>query len=294
MTRERLVVALSGAGGFLGRALVPRLEAARHTAIALPRALGALPAVDAVVHLAGESIGGFWTARKRREIRASRVEGTRRLVERMRDLARPPRVFVCASAAGYYGHRPGEVLDEEAAPGRGFRSEVCLAWEDEARRAEALGVRTVFLRLGTVLDPEGGYLAAILPFLRLGLCFILGRWSDRFSWISREDALRLVEFCLQDDSVSGPVNATAPRSATQKELALALADLAGRHVLGRLPRRVLRLALGELARAFIDSQDVRPRKAMEGGFQFRHPDIASLVGSLDRDLFELRRRHALA
>lgn len=156
MTGERLVVAVSGAAGFLGRALVPRLEAARHTGIALARALGALPAADAVVHLAGESIAGLWTPRNRSAIRESRVEGTRRIVERMGDLRRPPRVFICASAAGYYGHRPGEILDEEAGPGRGFRSEVCLAWEREARRAEALGVRTVVLHLGTVLDPGGG------------------------------------------------------------------------------------------------------------------------------------------
>lgn len=273
--KRGLVVGLTGASGFLGRPLAARLAAAGHTVVPIPRDLGALPGVDALVHLAGESVAGLWTARKRRAILESRVEGTRRLVERMRDLERAPAVFVSASATGIYGHRPGEALDDDAAPGRGFRSDVCRAWEAEARAAEKFGVRTVLLRFGSVLDPEGGYFGRMIPFLRRGLCFVLGRTSDRFPWISREDAVRLVEFALATPGLGGPVNAVAPRAATQEEFARAAAALFRRHVLGRVPRRVLRALLGEFARAFIDSQDVRPAKALRHGFVFRHPNLAA-------------------
>jgi len=286
VNRGGLVVAMTGAGGFIGRALARRLEGAGHTVVPLPRELGTLPGADAIVHLGGESIAGLWTARKRRAILESRVAGTRRLVERMGALPLRPRVFVCASATGIYGHRPGEVLDEDAGAGRGFRSDVCLAWEAEALRAEALGVRTVLLRFGTVLDPAGGYLAKLLPLWRHGLCFVVGRARDRFAWISREDAVRLIEFAVNDEALRGPVNAVAPRAATQAELARVAAQAAGRHVVGRLPRRVLRFALGEFARAFTDSQDVRPRRVLSRGFAFLHVDVGSL--------FPERRPHALA
>lgn len=289
-----MLIGITGARGFLGAPLARRCIEAGHTTVPLPREIGLLPEVDVVVHLAGESIAGLWTPRKRAAILESRVEGTRRLVERMRTVRHRPRVFICASAAGYYGHRPGEALDEDSPPGRGFRSEVCLEWEAEARRAEELGIRTVTLRLATVLDPAGGFLGAMLPLLRTGLCFVLGRTSDRFSWIGREDALRLVELCIADDSIRGPLNASAPRAATQKEFAHALAAAAGRHVLGRLPRRLLRLTLGEFARAFIDHQDVRPAKALQRGFRFRHPDLPGLFRALGLQSSETGRRHALA
>ncbi len=278
--RRRLVIGLTGASGFLGRPLAARLAAAGHSVVPLPREMGALPGVDALVHLAGESVAGLWTARKRRAILESRVEGTRRLVLRMRGLGRPPAVFVSASATGIYGHRPGEILDDDALPGAGFRSDVCRAWEAEARAAEALGVRTVLLRFGSVLDPGGGYLGKMAPLLRRGFCFVLGRGSDRFPWISREDATRLVEFAIETPGLSGPVNAVAPRTATQKEFARAAAALFRRHVLGRVPRRVLRALLGEFARAFIDSQDVRPAKALRHGFVFQHPDLGTWTPSL--------------
>lgn len=260
------VIGITGAGGFLGRALSRRLAGAGHTVVPVPRAPGLLPRFDALVHLAGENVAGLWTRGKRRRILESRTGGTRRLVSRMREA--PPGVFLCASAAGYYGHRPGEVLDENAPPGRGFRPGVCVAWEREARAAEALGVRTVLLRFGTVLDPSGGYLGRMLPFLRRGLCFVLGRPRDRFSWVSLEDAVRFVAFALERPSLRGPVNVTAPRALTQGEFARTVARWLGRRVLGRLPRSALRLALGELASAFVDWQDVRPVRARAEGFRF--------------------------
>ena len=271
---NRLVVGITGAGGFLGRPLAHRLARAGHTVVPLPRALGALPALDALVHLAGESVAGLWTARKRRLILESRVEGTRRLVSRMRDLGRRPRVFLSASAAGFYGHRPGERLTEDSGPGWGFRPQVCLAWEAEARAAETLGIRTVLLRFATVLDPSGGFLGAMAPFLRRRMCFVLGRAGDPFPWISLEDAIGAIEFCIRTTAIRGPVNLAAPCVPTQADFARTLSAWLGRPVVGRLPRTLLRIALGEFATAMTDSQEVVPEKLLRHAFEFRHPELA--------------------
>ncbi len=271
--KRDLVVAVTGSHGFVGSALVARLRAQGHTVIPLPREIGLLPGCDVLIHLAGENPAGLWTARTRRDIYASRVLGTRRLVSRLRDAVSMPKAFLCASATGFYGHRPGEPLDEDSTPGRGFRAETCLDWEHEALQAEDLGMRTIRLRFGAILDPSGGYLGRMMPFLRHGLCFVLGDPADRFAWISLEDALRMIEFAMRNESVSGPLNVTAPVAATQGAFARVAADLAGRRVLGRLRAGVLRTALGPLASALVDVQDVAPAKALQEGFGHVHPTL---------------------
>jgi len=271
--KKDLVIAVTGSYGFVGSALVARLRAQGHTVIPLPREIGLLPGCDALIHLAGESPAGLWTPRTRQAIYASRVLGTRRLVSRLRDAVSMPKVFLCASATGFYGHRPGEALDETSTPGRGFRAETCLDWEFEALKAEELGIRTVRLRFGSVLDPSGGYLGRMMPFLRHGLCFVLGDPDDRFAWISLEDAMRMIEFAMRHDAVSGPLNVTAPVAATQGAFARAAAELAGRRVLGRLRAGVLRTALGPLASALVDVQDVAPARALQEGFGHVHPTL---------------------
>lgn len=280
--KKDLVIAVTGSHGFVGSALVVRLRAAGHTVIPLPREIGQLPGCDALIHLGGASPAGFWTARRRRSIHASRVLGTRRLVGRLRDAVSLPKVFLCASAVGYYGHRPGEPLDESSAPGRGFRAETCAAWEAEARKAEELGVRTVRLRFGNVLDPSGGYLGRMLPLLRRGLCFVLGDPGDRFAWISLEDALRMIEFAMRTESIRGPLNVVAPVAATQGAFARAAADLAGRRVLGRLRGGLLRATLGPLASAIVDVQDVAPARALQEGFGHVHPTLQFWKASLEK------------
>ena len=271
--KKDLVIAVTGSHGFVGSALVARLRGAGHTVIPLPREIGLLPGCDVLIHLGGSSPAGLWTARKRRAIHAGRVLGTRRLVGRLRDAVTLPKVFLCASAVGYYGHRPGEPLEETSAPGRGFRAETCVAWEAEARNAEALGIRTVLLRFGNVLDPAGGYLGRMLPLLRHGFCFVLGDPGDRFAWISLEDALRMIEFAMRNDGVRGPLNVVAPVAATQGAFARAAADLAGRRVIGRLRSGLLRAALGPLASAMVDVQDVAPARALQEGFGHVHPTL---------------------
>jgi uncharacterized protein (TIGR01777 family) len=269
---------MTGSSGFLGRALTRRLWEAGHTVVPVSREPGLLPEVEAVVHLAGESIGGRWTARRRRAILESRVEGTRRLVERMRAMDCRPRVFLCASGAGFYGDRPGETLDEESGPGQGFRSEVCLAWEAEARRAESLGIRTAMLRFGAILDPSGGYLGKLLPWYRRGFSFIFGCSADPLAWVGLEDAVRFVDFALSH-AVEGPINVVAPERATQEEFAQLLAASTGHRLIGELPRWVLRGVLGELARALTDRQNLLPAKALRQSFHFRQDLLAACLSS---------------
>lgn len=271
-----MIVAVTGTSGFLGRALSRHLRAAGVTVVPVYRDPGRLPNVDAVVHLAGESIGGRWTPRRRRAILESRVGGTRRLVDRMEGMGDRPRVLLCASGTGIYGDRPGETLTEESSPGNGFRTEVCLAWEAEARRAAALGVRTAMLRFGAILHPAGGLLGRLLPWHRRGICFVLGDASAPVPWIGREDAVRLIEFCL-DKPLEGPVNAISPEPTTQEELARLLAASQGRRLSGRFPRWALRLALGELARAVTDRQHVVPFKALRHGFSFRQDLLSACL-----------------
>ena len=268
-----MLIAITGSGGFVGRALSKRLHEAGHTVVPVPREICLLPNVDAVVHLAGESIAGRWTARRRRAVLESRVEGTRRLVERMGRSHPRPRVFLSASGCGYYGDRPGETLDEASGPGRGFRSEVCIAWEREARRAESLGIRTAVLRFGSILDPGGGYLGKLLPWFRRGFAFVLGGALDPFPWVGLGDAVRFVEFCLEHP-IEGPVNVTSPEETTQEEFTRLLAAASAHRLRGRIPRWALRLGLGELARALIDRQRVTPAQALRHRFVFRQ-DLAS-------------------
>jgi uncharacterized protein (TIGR01777 family) len=282
--RKDLVIAVSGSHGFVGSALCARFRAQGHTVIPVPREIGLLPGCDVLIHLAGESPSGYWTSRKRRAIYASRVLGTRRLVSRLRDAVSLPQVFLCASATGFYGHRPGQALDETSGPGRGFRSDTCVDWEAEAMKAEEIGIRTVRLRFGTILDPSGGYLGRMLPLLRRGLCFVLGDPEDRFSWISLEDALRMTEFAMRRDSVRGPINVVAPVAATQGAFARAAAAIAGRRVIGQLRAGLLRAGLGELASAIVDIQDVAPAKALQEGFGHVHPTLQYWTSWVDPNL----------
>lgn len=271
-----MLIAMTGTSGFLGSALSRRLWEAGHTVVPVSREPGALPNVDAVVHLGGASIAGRWTPARRRAILESRIEGTRRLVDRMRHAERRPRVFLCASGAGYYGDRPGERLDEDSGPGRGFRTEVCLAWEAEARAAAALGIRTAMLRFGAILGPGGGYLGKLLPWFRRGFSFVLGREEDPLAWIGLEDAVGLIAFCLEQP-VEGPVNGVSPEPVTQGEFAHLLAAGVGRRLKGRIPGWMLRLGLGELSRALLDRQNVLPAKALQQGFLFRQDFLAACL-----------------
>lgn len=286
-------ILVTGASGFIGSALMARLENSGHRVMPLRRAaagsvsgptwdpdagqvgLGAAGALDAVVHLAGETIAQRWTRAAKERIRASRVDATRLLCEALARLPHPPRVLVCASATGFYGDRGEAGPDERSDPGKGFLPEVCQAWEAAAEPARQRGIRVVHLRLGIVLARHGGALAKMLPAFRLGLGGRLGTGRQYWSWIALEDLLRVVELALRDERLSGPVNAVSPGPVTNAEFTKALARALRRPACLPVPAFAVNCLFGEMGReALLASARVRPARLLECGFEFRFPELA--------------------
>ena len=244
----------------------------------------ALEGRDAVVHLAGENVAQRWTASAKRAIRESRVIATRHLVEGLRECGTGrPSLLVSASAIGYYGAHREEPLDEEAPAGHDFLAEVCLAWETQARMAEDLGVRTVQVRTGVVLDPRGGALAKMLPPFRLGLGGPVAGGAQYVSWIHVDDLVAIVRTALADERWSGPVNGTAPEPLTNHELARALGRALHRPALLPVPGAALRMLYGEMAQIVTTGARVLPAKPLMLGYEFRHPQLEqALRAALDQ------------
>lgn len=266
-----MIVTLTGASGFIGRALAERLAAAGHQVQPFSlRSPQALKVCDALIHLAGEPIAQRWTPEAKRRIRESRIEGTRRLIGA---LPAPPRVFICSSAVGFYGSRGDEVLTEASAPGTGFLAELCVEWERAADEAYALGTRVVKLRTGMVLGPRGGALQKMLPAFRLGAGGRLGSGRQWMPWIHLDDLLRLIEFALGHDGVSGPLNAVVQNPVTNREFTAALAHALRRPAVVAMPAFLLKILFGEMACVLLDSQRAIPRAALDAGFEFRHPEL---------------------
>jgi uncharacterized protein len=294
----RLRVAVSGASGLLGRALLPFLTTGGHEILRLIRgrhppaqAPGEvywdlrtgriesekLEGLDAVVHLAGENIAARWTNQRKRRIRESRAIGTRFLCEALARLRRPPKVLVTASAVGIYGNRGDEVLTEAsatlAAP-PDFLVEVCREWEAATEPARAAGIRVVMTRFGLILSPSGGLLERMLPPLRAGLGGPLGTGRQWMSWISIDDVVGAIHHAIMTEALSGPVNTTAPQPVINREFTATLARVLGRPALIRVPAPALRLALGEMGEvAVLGSARVVPERLTQAGYRFRHPAL---------------------
>lgn len=270
-------IAVTGASGFIGRALVERLRAAGHEITSLyVRKLGAVEPVEAVVHLAGEPVAQRWTAKARQRIRASRVDGTLQLVNSLANLDPRPSVLVSASAVGYYGPRGEEALTESSEPGSDFLASVCAEWERTAERAALLGMRVARLRIGMVLGRGGGALARMLPIFRLGLGGPLASGRQWMSWIHRGDLVSLIEFALTT-GLSGAVNATAPNPVRNSEFTAELAGLLHRPAFLPVPAFALRMAYGEMASVLLASQRVLPSAAQAAGFRFRYPELPAAL-----------------
>ena len=303
-------ILVSGGTGLVGTRLVPALGQAGYDVEVLSRDPGrardglpdevdvtawdgrarppaaSLEAADAVVHLAGEPVVGRWTAAKRTAIRDSRVLGTRALVDGLLAAKRPPKVLLSASAVGYYGDRGPAVLDEEAGPGVGFLSEVCVSWEREANRAAA-AARVVSLRIGLVLDPAGGALGNLLLPFRLGLGGRVAAGDQWWPWVHADDLVRLILWALAEPELSGPLNACAPQPVTQSEFAQALGRALRRPTWLPLPGALLRVGLGGMATELLASRRAIPARAQAGGFTFDFPRVedalADLVGGSNRE-----------
>ncbi|TDA70320.1 MAG: TIGR01777 family protein [Clostridia bacterium] len=241
----------------------------------------ALQDVQAVVNLAGENIGaGRWTVARKERIIASRREVTRNLVLSIAGSGERPRVLVNASAVGYYGPRGDEEVTEEDAPGDDFLARVCRAWEEEARRAEDLGLRVVTLRFGLVLARQGGSLPRLVRPFRLFLGGPLGSGRQWVSWVHLADALGLVRLALEEEGLAGPLNVTAPQPVRMEELARILGRVLGRPCSLRLPAGVLRLALGEMAEMLLTGQRVLPERALRASYSFRYPGLEAALRDL--------------
>lgn len=296
MKHEKRVL-VTGGTGFVGHRLQSALVASGHTLTVVTRSperhrtarsgveyaawLPDLARHQAVVHLAGEPLfDRRWNAAVKAEIRASRVDSTRRLVEAMRAAATRPEVFVCASAVGYYGDRGDEQLTESAAPGSTYLAEVCQAWEAEARRAEELGVRVVRVRIGVVLGAGGGALARLLLPFKLGVGGPIGSGAQWFPWIHRSDLCDLIVRAVDDPSISGALNGVAPEPVTNRDFARALGRALHRPAFLPTPAFALRLALGEVTDVLLESQRCVPHAAQAAGFQFRFPGIDAALADI--------------
>lgn len=296
MSKQNQKIAVSGATGLVGGALIPSLKAAGHATLTLSRRnagagsvlwdpekglipLGALEGVDTVVHLAGENIAGSrWTAAVKQRIRSSRVEGTRNLVKSLALIKTPPKTLVCASAIGFYGHRGEERLDESSMVGSGYLSDVCKEWESEAQEAEKLGLRVVRLRIGVVLSKKGGALAKMLLPFKLGVGGIIGSGKQYWSWIGLNDLVRVISFCVENEAISGAVNAVSPNPMTNYDFTKAVGAVLHRPTIFPMPAFAAKLALGEMADdLLLSSIRVEPHKLQSLGFQFAQPDLTSAL-----------------
>jgi uncharacterized protein (TIGR01777 family) len=291
---------VTGATGFLGRALLARLEQPvalsrnpdrARSAIAgavsvgwqpeaSPPPASAFKGVRAVFHLAGEPINRRWTARGKREIRQSRVLGTRNLVSALGELEQPPEVLVSASAVGYYGSRGAEPISEDTGPGSDFLASVCQEWEEEALKARSLGIRVVSPRIGIVLGKGGGALGRLVPLFRLGMGGRLGNGSHYWSWIHIDDLVGIMLHVARTAGLEGPVNAVAPIPVTNATFTRTLARVVRRPALFPVPAPALKLVLGQLASMLLSSQRVVPEAAMEAGYTFRYTELEDALRSI--------------
>jgi uncharacterized protein len=241
---------------------------------------GALEGADAVVHLAGASIARRWSAGYKVRLRDSRIQSGTLLATTLSRLERPPRVLVSGSAVGYYGDRGAEVLTEVSRPGTGFLAQLAQDWEAATAPAEEAGVRVVHLRTGIVQSARGGALRTQLPVFKLGLGAQLGSGRQYVSWISLPDEVGAILHAIADESIRGPINATAPNPVTNAEYTRVLGATLGRPTLLRVPAGVISLALGSemAADTLLPSQRVRPARLEATGYRWRHPELADALG----------------
>jgi uncharacterized protein len=247
-----------------------------------PLSPAAVSGFDAVIHLAGESVVGRWTAEKKRAILESRALGTRNLASALAQAKTKPRVLVSASAIGIYGSRGDEILREESAAGQGFLSEVCREWEAASRIATDAGLRTVNVRLGLVLSNKGGALPKMLKPFKLGLGGRIGSGQQWLSWIHIDDIVGGIRHAMNTSELSGPVNLVAPNPVRNAEFTRVLASVLGRPAIFPVPAFALRIAFGEMAadELFLSSQRVEPEKLRTSGYTFHYRDLRTALDNL--------------
>ncbi|WP_405971626.1 TIGR01777 family oxidoreductase [Streptomyces sp. NBC_00988] len=293
---ERSRIAVTGASGLIGSALVRSLTADGHEVVRLVRrgARGAdevcwdpegqyvdaagLDGCDAVVNLAGAGVGDHrWTDAYKKQVRDSRVLGTAALAEAVAALDRPPRVWVNGSAIGFYGETGDRAVDEEAPPGDGFLPSLCVEWEEATAPVQEAGVRTVFARTGLVVAREGGAWAKLFPLYKAGLGGRFGNGRQYWSFVALHDEVAAIRHLIDTDGLSGPFNLTAPNPLTNREISAAMGRVLRRPSLFTVPAPALKLVLGEMSGDVLGSQRVLSKRLLESGFTFAFPEIEGAI-----------------
>ena len=292
-------IAVSGASGLIGSALLSALRADGHDVLRMVRRKPttpvpliywqpngavdplALDGVEVVVHLAGESIGERWTPQKKDAIRNSRGPLTHKLAHSLAHGKMKPKVFVSASAVGYYGDRGGEILREDSAPGKGFLTEVAQEWEKGTQLAAQAGIRTVCMRMGVVLSPEGGALKKMLTPFRMGVGGRLGSGRQWMSWVSLDDAVGAFRHAITTESLTGAVNVGSPNPVTNADFTRTLGKVLGRPAVLPMPAFVVKTIFGEMGEALLlASQRMLPVKLQASGYQFKHVQLEAALRDL--------------
>lgn len=294
-------ILITGGTGFIGSRLVNALQEEKHEVTVLVRdyarsrlILGADPELvrsldeiaqdmhfDAAINLAGAGIADKrWTRARKKLLLSSRLQTTKALMQLFQRLRQPPSVLLNASAVGFYGAHGSEPLTETSPVHDEFSHELCKRWEEEARKAESLGVRVCIVRLGVVLGPDGGMLGRLLPIFRLALGGRIGNGEQMLSWVHRDDVIRAIDFLLNSNTESGVFNLTAPEAINNREFTRVLAAAVNRPAVLPLPAPVVQLMFGEMGdRLLLHGQNVKPARLQALGFEFKYPDLRSAVSA---------------
>ncbi len=293
-------ILVTGSSGLIGSAVVRQLTGAGHFIVRLVRKnpnrergdiawdpvsgrieRNKLEGLDAVVHLAGENLFTLWTRAKKDRMYSSRVTATEFLCETLAGLQHRPKILLSTSAVGYYGNRGDTWLQETSAPGAGYLAELCQDWERATHLATRSGIRVVNMRFGIVLSPAGGALKQMIPVFKTGLGGTLGRGRHYQSWIAIDDLVQAVQHALATESLSGPVNVTAPDPVTNREFTHTLARVLRRPAFLPVPAFLLYALPGDMGQEmFLTSQRVAPEKLVHSGFKFQYPNLAQALEHL--------------